>query len=705
MHPLMKHYFQKIFFSFLLCSFHYLGYGQKHISDSLMGLLKMDKPDTNKLAHLNSLTWRYYTTGVYDSAILFSGQALSLSKQILATTGDQKNKQTTQKREAAAWYMSGVVRYAQGNFPEALQNLLNALRIYNTLNNTAGIATTSNSIGNVYTEQQNYTEALKNYSLALKAYEKAGNKSGIASAYSNIGTILILQGNYTKASESISSALEIRREMNDPVGMTVCYNNLATIYYVQATAAQDKSTKQKNLDKALETYLTALTISEKADDKAANISSYTGIGNIYIAQKQYAKAEEYLFKAKETANGIGAKSKLVEVYSSLVALDSSRGDFKSAYQDHKLYTYYRDSVDNEETRKRTIQNQMTFDFEKKEAVAEAEHKKELESQQALAAEKSRKQYLVITFIIAGLLLVLVFAGFVLRSLRLTRKQKQIIEEKSRETEMQKDIIEEKHKEITDSINYAERIQRSFLASKSLLDENLRDYFVFFQPKDVVSGDFYWAGKLQDGRFALATADSTGHGVPGAIMSILNISSLERAVEAGVSEPSEILNQTRQTIIARLKKDGSPEGGKDGMDCSLVCFDMAALTMSYAAANNPVWVVRSALLTGSIPELIELKADKMPVGKHDRDSQPFSQHEVSLQPNDVVYTFTDGFPDQFGGPRGKKFMYKQLKELLLEISSLPMAEQEKILKEKFTGWKADHEQVDDVLLTGIRISGN
>jgi len=701
----MKHNFQRLFFLLLLCSSHYFSYGQKNIADSLIGLLKTDKPDTNKLAHLNSLAWQYYTRGNYDSSLLFSSQSLSLSKQIIATTGDRQNKQTTLKRQASACFMTGVVRQAQGNFPEALQNLLNSLRIYNTLNNTAGIATASNSIGGVYTEQNNYPEALKNYEQALNAYRQVNNKNGIASVYTNMGTVYTLQGNYALALKTNLSALQIRKEMNDQIGLNTCYNNIATIYYAQATGEQDKNRKQHLLDSALENYLTSLSISENTGDKGAYSSSCTGVANIYIALKQYEKAAEYLSKAKKTAMEIGSKSKLMEVYSSIVLLDSCRGDFKNAFLDHKLYTGYHDSLDNEETRKKTIQNQMTFDFEKKEAVAEAEHKKELESQQAMAEEKSRKQYIVITFIVAGLLLVLVFAGFVLRSLRLTRKQKQIIEEKSRETEMQKDVIEEKHKEITDSINYAERIQRSFLASKSLLDENLRDYFVFFQPKDVVSGDFYWAGRLQNGRFALATADSTGHGVPGAIMSILNISSLERAVEAGVSGPSEILNQTRQTIIERLKKDGSPEGGKDGMDCSLVCFDRAKGTMSYAAANNPVWVVRSASTTGSVPGLIELKADKMPVGKHDRDSQPFTEHEVQLLPGDVVYTFTDGFPDQFGGPRGKKFMYKQLKELLLEISSLPMPEQEKILKEKFSDWKAEHEQVDDVLLAGIRISGN
>jgi len=268
------------------------------------------------------------------------------------------------------------------------------------------------------------------------------------------------------------------------------------------------------------------------------------------------------------------------------------------------------------------------------------------------------------------------------------EQKKVVEE-------QKKVVEEKHKEITDSINYAERIQRSFLASEELLDENLKEYFIFFQPKDVVSGDFYWADKLNNGKFVFVTADSTGHGVPGAIMSILNISSLEKAVGQIVHEPSEILNQTRKSITERLKKDGSLEGGKDGMDASLICFDFVNQKFTYAAANNPIWVVRENIL-------IDLKPDKMPVGKSDKDQISFTQHEFQLQKGDVIYTLTDGFPDQFGGVKGKKFMSKQLKEILISISFLPMQEQKQKLQEVFVNWKGNLEQVDDVCLIGIRV---
>lgn len=269
-----------------------------------------------------------------------------------------------------------------------------------------------------------------------------------------------------------------------------------------------------------------------------------------------------------------------------------------------------------------------------------------------------------------------------------RNQKEVVEE-------QKHLIEEKHKEITDSINYAERIQRALLAGKKTLDENLDEYFILFKPKDVVSGDFYWAATLSNGQFVLVTADSTGHGVPGAIMSIVNIACLKEAVMKGISDPSQLLNETRKLVVEHLKNDGSSEGGKDGMDASLVSFDFKANILQCAAANNPVWIIRDK-------QLIEIKADRFPVGKHDKDQIPFTLHTVELQKGDVVYTLTDGFPDQFGGPAGKKFKQRQLQELLLSIAHEPMEIQKQKLDDVFDKWKAELEQVDDVCVIGVRV---
>ncbi len=310
-------------------------------------------------------------------------------------------------------------------------------------------------------------------------------------------------------------------------------------------------------------------------------------------------------------------------------------------------------------------------------------------------------YITYAVLIIGLIYLIIRLS-IRRLVKAKTQLEKIVKERTAEVVEQKHLIEEKHKEITDSINYAERIQRSFLATKELLDENLKDYFVFFKPKDVVSGDFYWAASISTGddkKFILATADSTGHGVPGAIMSLLNITSLERATEQHHT-PDEILNHTRKTIIERLKKDGSAEGGKDGMDCSLCVYDFSAKKLFVASANNPVWIVRTN--SNLEKEVIEIKPDKMPVGKHDRQDVPFTQHEIDLQSGDVVYTLTDGYPDQFGGEKGKKFMSKNLRELLASNSHLPMMQQKEILNQTFHNWVGALEQIDDVTILGVRV---
>jgi len=258
------------------------------------------------------------------------------------------------------------------------------------------------------------------------------------------------------------------------------------------------------------------------------------------------------------------------------------------------------------------------------------------------------------------------------------------------------VIADKNRDITDGINYARRIQTSQLPGEDYLSAHLNAYFMFFQPRDIVSGDFYWASQLADGRMAVVVADSTGHGVPGAIMSMLNISCLNEAInEQKLTSPEMILHHTRSSIMHHMANDGSAEGGKDGMDAAIVCIDFELMSMSVAMANNPVWIVRQQ-------QLIELQPDKIPVGKPMGSIRPFTRHDVALCKGDIIVMTTDGYADQFGGPHGKKYMYKPMKELILKIGTLPMHEASSLLRDTFETWRGEHEQVDDVLVFGIKV---
>jgi serine phosphatase RsbU (regulator of sigma subunit) len=271
-----------------------------------------------------------------------------------------------------------------------------------------------------------------------------------------------------------------------------------------------------------------------------------------------------------------------------------------------------------------------------------------------------------------------------------------VEERTHEITLQKDIIEEKNKDILSSIHYAKRIQRALLASDNLLNNNLPEHFILYKPKDIVSGDFYWADVAPDGKFLVLTGDCTGHGVPGAFMSLLNISIMhELTFGRNLSRPDQLLNTQRDAIIMALNPEGTDEVSKDGMDCVLCSYDFKNKKVEFACANNPLWIIRDK-------QVMEFKADKQPIGLHEGPKTNYTLHEVQLQTGDIVYTLTDGYSDQFGGPKGKKFKLSHLKEKLVEICDKPLSEQKEILERTFEQWKGDLEQVDDVLLIGIKI---
>lgn len=262
-----------------------------------------------------------------------------------------------------------------------------------------------------------------------------------------------------------------------------------------------------------------------------------------------------------------------------------------------------------------------------------------------------------------------------------------------------DEIEQQKKDMTDSIQYAKRIQTALLPEKTFINEILNDYFVLFRPRDIVSGDFYWVSAKTE-KTMVAVADCTGHGVPGAFMSILGITFLNEIVQNDFLHADTILNQLREQVIKALKQTGRDLENKDGMDMALCIIDWENARIEYAGANIPLILLRS---TPSSPdELIEVSPDRMPIGIYENTTNPFTRQTIPVMSGDSIYMFTDGYCDQFGGPELKKFKKKNLKKFLSEIHTLNMTEQKKKLKQNLDVWRGDLPQVDDILMLGIKI---
>lgn len=304
--------------------------------------------------------------------------------------------------------------------------------------------------------------------------------------------------------------------------------------------------------------------------------------------------------------------------------------------------------------------------------------------------------------------IILFIAFVWGAISVsTRSLKRIIQERTaeivqqkEEIEMQKTIVEEKNKDILDSIKYAKRIQDAILPGEDHMRDVIgRDLFVLYRPKDIVSGDFYWI-KVKGPKVLFAAVDCTGHGVPGAFVSIVGNNNLNRAVnEFGLTKPAEVLDNLAVNVEDSFRQQGHSEV-RDGMDISLCSFEMTGFNtarLEWSGANNPLWIVKAEDPT----QIIEIKADKQPIGKFE-NRKPFTNHSFDLVKGDTIYVFTDGYADQFGGPAGKKFKYAQLKELLLAMQDKPMPEQREILLEKFTEWMSGMEQIDDVCIIGLRV---
>jgi len=647
----------------------------------------------------------------------------------------------------------GYLSYQKSNYPQAFEYWHKGLKYQEKINDRSGMASTLNNIGTGYEALGDLPKALDYFEKSVTIHEDQKNKIGVGRSLNNIGAIYIRQGNIIKGLDYLSRSLKIEEELGDKSGMASSINNIGKIHYEQGELAtalvyferglklheeisnhkgsanilnsigmihsdrgdlvtamnyfkkalkrneemEDKGSiaftlgnmgslleKQNKAETALAYYKKSLQFYEETGDTRGIAVALSKLGKLYLHQNAIPNALAAARKCLEISQDKGFPEITRDAAALLKTIYQKQNKPAEALKMYELYIQMKDSVANKETRKALLKTQFQYEYEKKEAVLKEQQEKE----RLLANEKERQQNIIIWTVAAGLLLVIIFSIFIFNRLQLTRRQKMIIEK-------QKHIVEEHRKEIIDSINYAKRIQFALLASDNLLKENLPSHFVFFKPKDVVSGDFYWATPVDDG-FVYVTADCTGHGVPGAFMSLLNISKLSQTInENKITRPDLILNQVRSEIIKVLNPSGSNEESKDGMDAIVCKLNLKEMKLQYAAANNSFYVIRNGAI-------LNCQADKMPVGKGHDDNQPFTFNEIALKKDDIIYTLTDGYGDQFGGEKGKKFKSKQLEALLLSISYEPMEEQKNKIDSAFEKWKSGLEQVDDVCIIGVRV---
>lgn len=478
-------------------------------------------------------------------------------------------------------------------------------------------------------------------------------------------------------------------------------------------------------EKADSTLLHSLFIAQKKEDLWGMTNPLVGLANLYHIQGKLDIAIAFTDQSRIIADSIGALPELSESYLMLSSFYQESGDYQSALENFKYYKALEDSIFNRdnakilhelETKFQTNQKQKEIELLKKDSeITKLKHDEEISEQE------SRMIYLIIGLIGAAIVGVISYISFInkKKANKLLQSQNVIIQDQKNQLQHTYHELEEKNNSIIDSIKYANLIQQALLKSEEKQSSHLPDHFVLFLPKDIVSGEFYWALE-RDNYFYLAVGDCTGHGVPGAFLTMLGISFLNDICNTAATPPSpaEILDTLRSKIMYELSQDGQSSSSKDGMDISLAKLNMDTLELEWAGANNPCWIVidaesefssklislsnkRYSLTTSKEFQLLEVKPDKQPIG-YSYTLQPFTNQKLQLNPNDILYLFTDGYTDQFGGEKGKKFKYKPFKNLLGNMFSSSMEDQKLRVLNEFNQWKADHEQIDDVCVVGIRV---
>lgn len=538
----------------------------------------------------------------------------------------------------------GFLYNESNNIPKALEYLSKAIQTNESLGNINAVKNLCTNIGMIYSQTGNYDQAIVFFKKSLKINEKQGKKPDIVADLINIALAQQSARNYTESNENLERALTLAQELNDLISLKNSYGILSENY-----------DKLGNSDKSKEYFELATTI------------------------KNHLQKEE--IKHLDTRT----KEAEAETFAKEVEIQSKDKTIKQI----------------------THEQQLTLDLLNKQKELTELKQKEFNDLEKLHKARQRAVFLIIGSL--SLILLVVISSLIiiskhlrekkLANIKLEQNNIQILEQKN-EIEHQRDLANIQTKKITDSILYAQRIQNAVLPPVSAIERALPEIFILFKPRDIVSGDFYWMTE-KEGIVLMAVVDCTGHGVPGAFMSMLGIAFLNDIINKTTFNrhirslnAADILNQLKNMVINSLHQSGKPTENKDGMDISLCIIDFERKHLQFAGAHNPIYIIRKQ-------NLIQLNGDPMPIGVYKASQESFTNQNFELDEDDMIYMFTDGYYDQLGGPKGLKMLSSVFRNYIIEICDKPVNEQKKLLEDYYVQYKGNRQQIDDVTVIGFK----
>jgi serine phosphatase RsbU (regulator of sigma subunit) len=664
------------FLSLRSFGYEHQGYYRKALQDQFRSMEYFLKTKNKKKigTSYNNLGVIYDYMGNLDSAEFFYRKSYGIRKKLKDIDGLTSSAGNL-----------GLLYLNKGEFNKALDYLFESEKLAKKTKDQSALSSCYVNIGLAYDNQGNNKKALEYYKRSVAIDSLLGDAFNLAIGYNNIGSVYFTAGAYNDALKFHLLAFNLRMKSNNRAGLAESYRNLAMIYL-----------QKKEFGKAEVYFGEAIKMGEDIDDAPALLQTHIEFGNYYLKRNNPEEAVLHFEKAIKLHDE-GAYGDMNRTYDLLAKAWAQKGDYKKAYDYFVIYKTLSDSVNTYENSKELTEHELN---------AEYEHRQELEQLKRNAKEKH--DFVIRVAMICGILALLVIVAIVFRGYRNKKIANEILQDRNAvitsqhaEIEMQKQEIEEKNKDITDSIHYALRLQNAMLPPQLFLQKHLNEYFILFKPKDIVSGDFYWAHECGNDKFLFAVVDCTGHGVPGSMVSIIANNALNRAVdEFKLVHPADILNKLAELVEEYFNKNSNDEI-RDGMDISLCLYNRKTKQLEFAGANNSLWIVRK----NETYELVEVKADKQPIGRYEY-RKAFTNHIMQMQTGDWVYLHTDGYGDQFGGPNidrgGKKFKSNRLKQILTTAGSNPSAEKREELEKTLAEWARGYEQNDDICIMGIRI---